>query len=92
MRDEMIERMERHEKLLPIADFDVSLKSKDNCLACPIIEGEGLCIKPERQIFSLESLGANVSTLIERCFDFSLEWSKQRNAARHVCAVGAFFY
>ncbi|MDT8316750.1 MAG: DUF2284 domain-containing protein [bacterium] len=176
MRDRIIESMERHEKLLPIADFDVSLKYKDNCLACPnygknlscppfspafseylrkakeakviclrlpletlhhlpaeeraragyenlsslliselqeqrkkghvvagageckackecpIVGEEGICIKPDKQIYSLESLGANLSTLIERCFDFSLEWDKERGAARHVCAVGAVFF
>lgn len=35
MSHEIFEHIKRHEKLLPIADFDVSLKYKDNCLTCP---------------------------------------------------------
>lgn len=62
------------------------------CNECPIDKGEGVCIKPDSRIYSLESLGTNLSALVEHCFDFRLEWNKEREEARHVCAVGAVFY
>lgn len=62
------------------------------CRDCPIEKGEMICIKPEEQIFSLESLGVNISSLLERCFQIKLEWMKSRHAARHICSVGALFF
>jgi len=62
------------------------------CRVCPIEKGDMICIKPEEQIFSLESMGVNISALLERCFDIKLEWSESRYEARHICAVGACFY
>lgn len=61
------------------------------CLECPLEKETGLCIKPEEQIFSLESLGINISSLMKRCFQIKLEWSESHHAARHICAVGATF-
>jgi len=62
------------------------------CRDCPIEKEGMICIKPEKQIFSLESLGVNLSSLIEMCFPFKLEWIESQYAARHICAVGACFF
>lgn len=62
------------------------------CHDCPVEKGGMVCIKPDEQVFSLESLGVNLSSLMERCFQIKLEWTESRHAARHICAVGAFFF
>jgi predicted metal-binding protein len=65
------------------------------CSACDICSVDGgiqLCIKPEEQLFSLESLGVNLSALVKRCFDFSLQWSNTDETPQYVCALGATFF
>jgi predicted metal-binding protein len=62
------------------------------CRRCAIEKGRDICKKPEKQIYSLESLGANVASLVTNCFDISLEWSSGEQAANFICVVGAVFY
>jgi len=65
------------------------------CLACEHCAGEAgseVCPRPDRQVYSLESLGVNVADLCKRAFDLDLEWSSGSLAARHVCTVGAVFF
>jgi len=50
------------------------------------------CKKPERRIYSLESLGINVDKLVRRCFGFDLQWyNRDGKAPEHTCVVGAVF-
>lgn len=66
------------------------------CLACEKCAAEAShgssCAKPDRQIYSLESLGVNVAALCKKAFDLDLEWSSGGLPAGHVCAVGAVFF
>jgi len=65
------------------------------CLACERCAGDaGLeaCSKPDKRIYSLESLGVNVADLCKKAFDLDLEWSSDGRTAGHVCAVGAVFF
>jgi predicted metal-binding protein len=65
------------------------------CRACPVCalnEGERECRNPDLRIYSLESLGTNLTALTRRCFNFDLEWSSPEQAASFVCAIGAVFY
>ena len=43
------------------------------CEACAIEEGAEKCKKPNKRIYSLESLGVNLSTITQKCFGFNLE-------------------
>lgn len=64
------------------------------CLACEICaveDGGQSCKKPAERIYSLESLGVNVISLVKRCFDIDLTWSGSEYAADFVSAVGAVF-
>ena len=64
------------------------------CLACePCAAEAGLeeCSQPDKQIYSLESLGVNVAALCKKALDLDLEWSSDGRPADHVCAVGAVF-
>ena len=58
---------------------------------CAVEEGEKECRNPDLRIFSLESLGTNLTALTRRCFNFDLEWSSPERAAQFVCAIGAVF-
>jgi predicted metal-binding protein len=62
------------------------------CPDCALEEGETECRNPELRIYSLESLGTNLTALTRRCFDFDLEWSSPEKAAPFVCATGAVFF
>ncbi len=65
------------------------------CLACEkcAVEGESKqCRNPDKMIYSLESLGTNLITLVKKCFDIELEWSSNEQYSDFVCAVGAVFY
>ena len=65
------------------------------CLACDTCvaeTGQATCKKPELRVYSLESLGANVTALVRTCFNLDFEWSADENTADFVCAVGAVFY
>lgn len=64
------------------------------CLACPVCaveEGLGQCRNPDEMIYSLESLGTNLTALTKICFDFELDWSSDEHAADFVCSIGAVF-
>jgi predicted metal-binding protein len=62
------------------------------CPVCAVAEGEDQCRYPERRIYSLESLGINLTALTRRCFNLDLEWSTPGRSASFVCAIGAAFY
>ncbi len=64
------------------------------CLACDICaveQGAVKCNKPSKKIYSLESLGINLTSLTSRCFGFDLEWSVNEQASDFVCSLGAVF-
>jgi predicted metal-binding protein len=61
------------------------------CKACGARTGEP-CKKPDRRIYSLEALGVNVASLVEKLFGFELEWYlPDRKRPEYTCAVGAVF-
>jgi predicted metal-binding protein len=61
------------------------------CEKCAVEEGDEECKKPEKRIYSLESLGVNVIALTQESFDIDLEWSGGDHLADFVCALGAVF-
>lgn len=61
------------------------------CKQCAAEAGLSTCSQPDKQIYSLESLGVNVAALCKKAFDLDLEWSSDGRPAGHVCAVGAVF-
>jgi len=61
------------------------------CEQCAVEEGNKECKKPQKRIYSLESLGVNVITLTRECFNIDLEWSGGDHLADFVCALGAVF-
>jgi predicted metal-binding protein len=64
------------------------------CLACDVCaveEGSDRCKKPNEKIYSLESLGVNLTALTRRCFGFDLEWSANDRLSDFVCSLGAVF-
>ena len=62
------------------------------CEQCAVELNSGQCKKPGKIIYSLESLGTNLITLVKKCFDINLEWSSDEQYADFVCAIGAVFY
>lgn len=62
------------------------------CERCMAEEGIAECCKPDKRIFSLESLGVNLMKLAKRSFGISLEWSSSSHTAHFVCAMGAVFF
>jgi predicted metal-binding protein len=62
------------------------------CEQCAAEVGVERCKKPEKQVYSLESVGVNVIGLVNTCFDIDLEWSADEHTAQFVCAVGAVFF
>ena len=61
------------------------------CDVCAVENGADCCQQPERKIYSLESLGVNLTSLTKRCFRFDLEWSATDHASDFVCSLGAVF-
>ncbi len=61
------------------------------CEECVIARGSDECRKPEKRIYSLESLGTSLTSLVESCFDFELEWSGNGYSADFICSIGAVF-
>ncbi|WP_027358609.1 DUF2284 domain-containing protein [Desulforegula conservatrix] len=58
------------------------------CKPCGAKEGVK-CKKPDERIYSLESLGVDVSQLVRGCFGFDLEWySKENKEPSYTCTVG----
>ena len=62
-----------------------------SCERCAIELGKSQCNNPERQIYSLESLGVNVVSLSEKELGIKLEWSQEGHKAGYVSALGAVF-
>lgn len=62
-----------------------------SCERCGAEQGADTCSKPDEMIYSLESMGVNLTDLTKACFDFDLEWSGQDYAADFVCSIGAVF-
>lgn len=68
-----------------------SVVGSGSCRLCkPCGAKEGIkCKKPDERIYSLESLGVDVSQLVRDCFDFDLEWySKENKEPSYTCTVG----
>lgn len=63
-----------------------------SCKACrPCKIQVGLpCQKPDRKMFSFESVGINCQDLVKQNFDFTLEWYKPKQSLRHTAVVGGF--
>ena len=61
------------------------------CEECSAEIGEESCKLPDKRIYSLESLGVNVTALVKKCFDLDFEWTVDEHAADFVCGVGAVF-
>jgi len=61
------------------------------CDICAVEHGRQNCRKPREKIYSLESLGVNVISLVKRCLDINLDWSGHEHTADFVSAVGAVF-
>jgi predicted metal-binding protein len=61
------------------------------CKKCAWETGSDECRYPEKRIYSLESLGVNVISLLKNAFDLDLEWDSNGEIASYVCAVGAVF-
>lgn len=65
------------------------------CLACDVCAAEkssNKCLKPNKLIYSLESLGVNLTTLTQLAFEFELEWSADDYATDFICSLGAIFF
>ena len=82
------------EKLLSYRKKGYLIAGSGFCLACDqcaVEEDSVNCRKPDEKIYSLESLGINLTALSKRCFEFDLEWSGNDQAADFVCSLGAIF-
>jgi len=62
-----------------------------SCEICAIEKEYKKCINPDNRIYSLESLGVNITALIKRCFNFDLEWNAKGQMTNFVCSTGAVF-
>ena len=62
------------------------------CERCSLEMGESTCSRPEKRIYSLESLGVDVIGLLKKAFDIDLEWDSEEEKAPTVCSVGAVFF
>jgi predicted metal-binding protein len=65
-----------------------------SCRACKVCGARTAepCKKPGRRIYSLEALGVNVASLVEKLFGFELEWYlPNRKQPEYTCTVGAIF-
>jgi predicted metal-binding protein len=83
------------EKLLSYREQGYLVAGSGFCLACDVCaveEGADQCSKPNKKVFSLESLGVNLTTLTKSCFGFDLEWSATEQASDFVCSLGAVFF
>ena len=81
-------------ELLPYREKGFLIGGCGYCQACEVCgaeQGVDSCIKPEKMIYSLESMGVNLTGLTKTCFDFDLEWSAGDNSADFVCSIGAVF-
>ena len=62
------------------------------CEKCVIEDGDQRCKRPGERIYSLESLGVNVISLVKKCFNIDLDWNSDVITADFVSAVGAVFF
>jgi predicted metal-binding protein len=62
------------------------------CDKCALDAGSNICRKPEKRIYSLESLGVNVVSLLKKTFNLDLEWDSNGEIAKYICSVGAVFF
>ena len=61
------------------------------CDVCGAEKNLASCLYPDKMIYSLESMGVNLTSLTRTCFGFDLEWSGHEHAADFVCSIGAVF-
>jgi hypothetical protein len=57
----------------------------------PRKQGFKRCTNPENRIYSLESLGVNITALIKKCFDLEHDWSSKEQMNNFMCSTGAVF-
>lgn len=72
----------------------VKVAGSGSCRACKVCAAKlnVPCKKPDRKIYSLEALGVNVDSLVEKLFAFELEWYLPgRKPPAYTCTVGAVF-
>ncbi len=61
------------------------------CQDCTVGADEARCRKPEKMIYSLESLGINLISLAHKGLNLQLEWNGNDCSADFVCVIGAIF-
>jgi predicted metal-binding protein len=82
-------------ELLQFRQRGLGIAGSGPCLACEECSaetGNDTCRKPEKQIYSLESLGINVIALAEKYLNINLEWTHNDRSAGFICSIGAVFY
>lgn len=62
-----------------------------SCEICAVEQGYTKCLNPDKRIYSLESLGVNLASLIKKCFHFELDWGAKGHMTNFVCSTGAVF-
>jgi predicted metal-binding protein len=62
-----------------------------SCEICAVEKGLNKCTSPSNRIYSLESLGVNITSLVKNCFNFELDWSSKEHMTDFVCSTGAVF-
>ena len=65
-------------------------KACEKCVAADGVEKE--CRYPDKKIYSLESLGVNLTGLMRTCFDIKLEWCADDQSIDFICSIGAAFF
>ena len=81
-------------ELLKYREQGLIIAGSGTCRACDICaveHGARICRKPREKIYSLESLGVNVISLVKTCLGVNLDWSGHKHTADFVSAVGAVF-
>jgi predicted metal-binding protein len=77
-------------ELLTFREQGYTIVGSGSCRACkPCGAKEGVrCKKPEKIIYSLESLGVDVTHLVNCCFGFDLQWYKKGFSQDFTSVVG----
>ena len=81
-------------ELLAFKQSGFSVVGSGSCRACkPCGAKENIkCKKPDKKIFSLESLGVDVNQLVIDCFDIRLEWYKKGLSQNYTAVVGGVLH
>jgi len=82
-------------ELLKHREQGYTVADAGTCLACETCvaeDGDLKCKKPRKRVYSLESLGVNVISIVKKCFNIDLDWNSDITTADFVSAVGAVFF